>query len=60
MMLIVLVAAALLEIGGDAAIRTGLLRSGWIWFVAGAFVAHGLCNRGGPRCWLGEQRPTDH
>jgi len=40
----VLVLAALLEIGGDAAIRHGLLRSAWPWLALGgtALVAYGL------------------
>ena len=40
----VLVLAALLEIGGDAAIRHGLVRSTWWWVAVGAsaLVAYGL------------------
>jgi len=40
----VLVLAALLEIGGDAAIRHGLVRSAWPWLTLGgtALVAYGL------------------
>src|SRR2546422_2326634 len=39
-----LVLAALLEIGGDAAIRYGLLRSAWSWLALGgtALLAYGL------------------
>src|SRR5262245_41346407 len=39
-----LVVAAVLEIGGDAAIRHGLVRSAWAWSVGGAatLVAYGL------------------
>src|SRR5262245_61441 len=39
-----LIAAALLEVGGDAAIRHGLLRAGWPWLLAGsaALVAYGF------------------
>ena len=39
-----LVLAALLEIAGDAAIRQGLLRSGWQWMALGgaALVAYGF------------------
>ncbi|TMA35723.1 MAG: hypothetical protein E6J79_14560 [Deltaproteobacteria bacterium] len=39
-----LVLAALLEIGGDAAIRHGLLRSAWSWLALGGatLVAYGL------------------
>ena len=42
--LAVLALAALLEIGGDAAIRHGLLRSGWPWLALGGatLVAYGL------------------
>jgi small multidrug resistance family-3 protein len=35
-MLSVLVVAAMLEIGGDAAIRHGLVRSAWPWMVIGS------------------------
>ena len=35
-MLAVLVVAALLEVGGDAAIRHGLLRSAWPWMLVGS------------------------
>ena len=43
-MLPALVIAAVLEIGGDAAIRNGLVRASWAWVVAGAaaLVAYGL------------------
>src|SRR5256886_1611263 len=39
-----LIVAALLEIGGDAAIRHGLVRSAWTWLALGgtALVAYGL------------------
>jgi len=39
-----LVLAAVLEMGGDAAIRQGLLRSAWLWIVLGGatLVAYGL------------------
>ncbi len=39
-----LVGAALLEVGGDAAIRYGLVRAGWPWLLAGsaALVAYGF------------------
>ena len=39
-----LVLAAALEIGGDALIRTGLVRSAWPWiaFGAAALIAYGL------------------
>jgi drug/metabolite transporter superfamily protein YnfA len=42
--LAVLVLAAVLEIGGDAAIRQGLLRSAWPWLALGGatLVAYGL------------------
>src|SRR5436305_8233650 len=42
--LAVLALAALLEIGGDAAIRHGLLRSAWPWLALGGatLVAYGL------------------
>jgi len=42
--LIALVVAALLEVGGDAAIRTGLVRSaaGWLVFGALTLVAYGF------------------
>ena len=42
--LVVLVLAAVLEMGGDAAIRRGLLRSTWEWLVLGgaALVAYGF------------------
>ena len=42
--LAVLVLAAVLEIGGDAAIRVGLLRSAWPWLPLGGatLVAYGL------------------
>jgi drug/metabolite transporter superfamily protein YnfA len=38
------VMAAVLEVGGDAAIRQGLLRSAWPWVVIGAaaLVAYGV------------------
>ena len=43
-LLVPLVAAALLEVGGDAAIRHGLLRAGWPWLLAGsaALIAYGF------------------
>ena len=43
-MLVTLVAAALLEVGGDAAIRRGLVRSAPAWMLLGglALVAYGL------------------
>jgi small multidrug resistance family-3 protein len=43
-MLTVLVAAAVLEIAGDAAIRHGLVRSAWPWLIAGsaALVTYGF------------------
>jgi drug/metabolite transporter superfamily protein YnfA len=43
-MLITLILAAALEIGADAAIRHGLVRSGWPWLALGAvmLVAYGL------------------
>lgn len=39
-----LVVAALLEVAGDAAIRQGLARSGWVWLVLGGatLVAYGF------------------
>ena len=39
-----LIFAALLEVGGDAAIRHGLVRSAWSWLAFGgaALVAYGL------------------
>jgi drug/metabolite transporter superfamily protein YnfA len=39
-----LVVAALLEVAGDAAIRQGLVRSGWVWLVLGGatLVAYGF------------------
>src|SRR5262245_58680249 len=42
--LALLVVAAGLEIGGDAAIRVGLGRRGWLWLVSGAalLIAYGL------------------
>ena len=42
--LVVLVFAAIAEIAGDAAIRRGLDRSGWPWFVLGVagLVAYGF------------------
>jgi small multidrug resistance family-3 protein len=42
--LTVLVVAALLEIGGDAAIRHGLVRSAWPWLIVGsaALVTYGF------------------
>ncbi len=42
--LLVLVLAAALEIGGDAAIRRGLLQPAWRWLVLGAvtLVAYGF------------------
>ena len=42
--LAVLVVAALLEIGGDAAIRRGLAASAWSWLVVGgaALVGYGF------------------
>lgn len=41
---VVLLIAAVLEIGGDAAVRRGLLESRWVWLVLGAItlVAYGL------------------
>ncbi len=44
MMLAMLVLAALLEMGGDAAIRYGLLRPAWRWLVLGPLmlVAYGF------------------
>ena len=43
-MLAILVVAAALELGGDAAIRHGLVRPSWAWVVAGtvALIAYGL------------------
>jgi drug/metabolite transporter superfamily protein YnfA len=43
-LLMMLIAAAVLEISGDAAMRQGLLRSAWPWFVLGAAIltAYGL------------------
>jgi small multidrug resistance family-3 protein len=40
----ILILAALLEIAGDAAIRQGLLRSGWQWIALGgvALVTYGF------------------
>ncbi len=40
----VLMIAAALEIGGDAAVRRGLLQSAWLWTAAGAaiLVAYGF------------------
>ncbi len=39
-----LLVAAVLEMGGDAAIRQGLVRSGWEWLVFGctALIAYGF------------------
>jgi drug/metabolite transporter superfamily protein YnfA len=44
MMLLALAGAAALEIGGDAAIRAGLLRSTWPWLAVGGLmlVAYGF------------------
>jgi small multidrug resistance family-3 protein len=46
--LVLLVAAAVLEVGGDAAIRHGLVRSAWLWLAvgAGALVAYGFVVNG--------------
>jgi len=43
-LVVVLIAAAVLEVGGDAAIRYGLVRSAWQWIALGAsaLVAYGL------------------
>jgi drug/metabolite transporter superfamily protein YnfA len=43
-MLITLLLAAVLELGGDAAIRRGLLRPAWPWLVLGSLmlVAYGF------------------
>jgi drug/metabolite transporter superfamily protein YnfA len=41
---LVLILAAALEVGGDAALRRGLVGSAWLWLVLGAatLVAYGL------------------
>jgi small multidrug resistance family-3 protein len=44
MLALLLVLAAALEVGGDAAIRHGLVRDSWWWLVAGAgaLVTYGV------------------
>src|SRR4029453_1973038 len=44
MFLMLLALAAVLEVGGDAAVRRGLLQSSWGWMLAGslALVAYGF------------------
>src|SRR4030095_2707780 len=44
MILMLLAVAAVLEVGGDAAVRRGLLQSSWGWMLAGslALVAYGF------------------
>jgi drug/metabolite transporter superfamily protein YnfA len=38
MLFLMLILAAVLEIGGDAAIRHGLPNAGWRWLVVGAMI----------------------